>query len=363
MCEAMLGRLAARCAALRACMLLSVLACALLVTTAADARPRLLVLQAEEQPPRPSLVEALRFQLRDATDVEASPAPFALGPPAVRIGRAAEVAGAAQARFAVWLESVPELQGVPGFLLYVVGGSSGRAVVEVVRMPAANDGPDVDRSLALKVSEIVDSALGADEALSGAALRAAPLPAVLDAPAKRAPAARSNEAALGVLLGGVLSSPAGSANGQVGGRLGVVYSAPVSELELELGVSGRLLSPLTMRNAEGRVKVSEEAASIELCVRSRGKVQLGAELEASLHWLHADGFWQGAETGSADLIVPALRLGPELRFRLGEQTKLALGAGGSWTPVRERFSLGRAPVADLGRFRADALISLIISIR
>ncbi len=335
----------------------------ILSQSVASALPRLLVLQAEEQRTRPSLVEALRFQLRDATEVEVSAQPLPLAPAAQRIARAAATVSASQASFAVWLEAVPELQGAPGFLLYVVGGGSGRAVVEVVRLPAAKDGPDVDRSLALKVSEIVDSALRSAEPDVARALRPAPPRPAPTASVSARPASNVRAGSLGLLLGGVAASPAGNAGAQVGFRLGVGYALRTSALELEWSVSGRLLSPLDIRRDNRRAKIGEQVLGADFGVHTRGRLALGGEVGSALRWLHADGFVGNIETHSSVLVVPVLRLGPELRARLTEQVTLSLAAGGEWMPLQQRFSLAGAPLADLGRVRADALISLIISLR
>ncbi len=336
-----------------------------LLQRAAFALPGLLVLQAEEQKARPSLIEALRVQLREVTDVETSAESLAAEPAALRIGRAAQIATAAHASFAVWLEAVPELDGAPGFLLYVVGGESGRAVVQVVRLPAAKDGPDVDRSLALKVSEIVESALRPAQPELSAALQ----PALAPAPAKPAPsvavapARRARADSLGLLLGGIATSPAGDAHGQVGFRFGLGYTFRTSPVELEWDASAHLLSALDIQQGDRQAKIAEQVVAVDFAVRTRARFAFGAELGTALRILHADGFVGSTETRSSRLLVPVLRLGPELRAGLTEQTALTLSAGGEWMPIRQRLSLAGAPLGELGRARADARISLIISLR
>ena len=336
----------------------------LCVHSRAFALPRLLVLQAEEQPPRPSLLEALRFQLRETVEVQASERPLAPGTAALRIGHATDVVTTAHARFAIWLEGTQDSSGAPGFLLYVVGDRSGRAVVEVVRLAAASDGPDVDRTLALKVSEIVEGALGSDPPSLGSSLRIrAPLPARAPRAAapRRLPAARRSFAEL--MVGGVFRGPGGNSNEQEGLQLGLGYAVETSALQFVLGASAQLLTPLTTRRESAEVRIAEQAASADFGLWTRGATQLGARLQGTIRWLHPTSYLGGRQSGSAELLTPALRLAPELRTALGGQASLGLSAGAEWLPVRQRFSLSGVPVADLGQWRVGAAISLIVSIR
>jgi hypothetical protein len=329
------------------------------------------------------LVEALRFQLRETTEVEVSPERLAPSSAALRINRATEVVNSAHARFAVWLEATDDVAGAPGFLLYVVGGRSGRAVVEVVRLPAATDGPDVDRALALKVSEIVESALDADKPAFGSALNAPAAPRV----ARALPVSPKNSSVnprnlpvspkkkpepeppplppdqVELMVGGVVLSPAGSMNGQLGFRLGLGYVVQTALLQLEVDGSGELLTPQSSSTENGRVRTTEQSFAVGFGILSRGQTQLGAALEGSMRWLHAEGYFGREKTGTAMMLVPTLRLGPELRTALWRQAWLSLSAGGEWTPVERLFSLADAPIADLGRWRADAVLSFVVSIR
>ena len=345
------------------------------------ARPRLLVLNAERQPVRLSLVEALRFQLRESTEVAVSPALLEPGPIAARISRASEIVTGAQARFAIWLESTKDADGAAGFLLFVVGGRSSRAVIEVVRLPATTDGPDVDRSLALKVSDIVESALDADMPAFGSALnREPPVPAASATTAASGTTAASSPIApevvalktesqqpqsashVEVQFGGMLLSPSGTANGQLGARLGLGYVAATAALELELSATAELRTPQSSASESGHVRTTEQAACIGLGIRSRGLTQFGVGLEGGFRWLHAQGYWGLQRTGAESLLVPALRLGPELRRQLWQRGWLALSVAGEWMPVQRKFTVRDAPAADWGRVRADALFSFVVSL-
>ena len=76
--------------------------------------------------------------------------------------------------------------------------------------------------------------------------------------------------------------------------------------------------------------------------------------------MHAEGYSGRERTGADSVLVPALRLGPELRIAIWPRGWLALGAGGEWMPVERKFRVRGAPVADWGRFRADGVVSFIV---
>jgi hypothetical protein len=166
-----------------------------------------------------------------------------------------------------------------------------------------------------------------------------------------------------LMVGGLLLSPSGNMDGQLGVRLGLGYVAQARWLQLELAGLGQLLSAQTSSNESARVRTSEQGFGVGFGVRSRGQLELGALLEGSMRILHAEGAFGREKTGAVTLLVPTLRLGPELRGALWQHAWLSLSPGGEWMPVERRFSLGAAPVANLGRWRADAVVSFVVSMR
>src|SRR5947207_9628285 len=101
------------------------------------------------------LVSALRIQLTGAAQVAARPAPRARNTPE-RIRAATALVRVEDALLVVWAEGPIELpDGSSQAILYAVGQREGRALLEVVRVPGGR-GPDMDRTLALKVRSMVD---------------------------------------------------------------------------------------------------------------------------------------------------------------------------------------------------------------
>jgi hypothetical protein len=311
------------------------------------AEARLLVLSPEEQAPRPTLVEALRLHLRGTARVEPSSAAFPAAMAARRVAVATGIVNGEHADFAIWLESVALGDGTTLFALYVVGSRAGRAIVEVVRLPAEIDGPDIDRALALKASEIVEAALVAPIIGPTPALQRTASPPALPEPPR-----------WGFELSGALRGASSATDSEAGFGLGVSHLLALRPLELDARLSALLLSDSVV-NAERRVRLSETDAAFGLGLRSTGIVQLGARLELDARVLRAHGFADQEETGSALVLVPAVGLGPELRLRLGRHMSFSAQIGAEWMLVQQSFVVDGISMADLGRIRGNAQLSLI----
>lgn len=318
----------------------------------AQAEARVLVLSPVEEGPRPTLVEALRLQLRGTARVSLSPAVFPALPASGRVTLATELVASQHVDFAIWLESVALSDGTRLFALYVVGGKSGRAVLEVVRLPAESDGPDVDRTLGLKASEIVEAALS---------------PAVLLSTDQRKKLARSapltpsapvvDEPRLGLEMGGALLA-APERDTQVALALGLSWLFALRPLELDARLAGQLASDGVIAVPHRHVQLSESFLGAGVGVRSTGTVQLGAKLGFGFRLLAAEGFSDETRTGAARVAVPSLSLGPELRIKLGSRLRFGAELGGEWMAIRQRFNVDGVTIADFGRFRANAQLSL-----
>jgi hypothetical protein len=334
---------------------LLLLAMLMAVPRAALAQARLVVLAPQEQAPRPSLVEALRLHLRGTAQVEVSTQAFPNGAAASRVALATRLVQAEQASFAIWLESAALGDGSTLFALYVVGGMPGRAVVEVVRLPAEADGPDVDRTLALKASEIIEAALAPSAILAAPPLRDAPAPPPLPPP----PEPATSPPWLGLELSGALRNVTSVTEAEVGLGLGTGACIRTHPLALDVRVATILLSDSVVNGERRRVRISETDFQLGAGLRSRGPVQLGARLDADLRLLRAQGFLAAESTGSAVTLVPSLAAGPELRLELGPRLSFAAHVSAEWMVIRQSFVVGGSDVADLGRLRGNAQLFLI----
>jgi hypothetical protein len=315
----------------------------------AQAEARLLMLAPEEQRARPTLVEALRLHLRGTARVESSSIAFPAGTAAQRVALAASLVQSAHADFALWLESVALSDRTTLFALYVVGGRPGRAIVEVVRLPAEDDGPDIDRALALKASEVIEAALSAPIIIP--ANQPAPSPSPSPVAALTAPR-------WGLELSAALRGVSSLTDSEAGLGVGVSRLLVLQPLELDARLGTTLLSDSVVNGAR-RVRLSESDVALGFGIRSNGIVQLGARFDLDVRLLRAQGFAGDAETGSALVVVPGVSLGPELRLRLGRHMSFGALIGAEWMIVRQSFRVDGVSAADLGRIRGNAQLSLM----
>lgn len=322
------------------------------------AEARVLVLSPVEERPRPTLIEALRLHLRGTARVELSRALLPAVPAPSRVALAAELVRSQGVDFALWLESVALGNETRFFALYVVGARDGRAVLEVARLPAQVDSPDVDRTLALKASEIIEVSLAGSSPLSN---RPAPTATELPAPApSKSPEPLAPEAPRHVALelGGILSG-ASLQSTQSGLALGASWLFATAPLEMDVRLFGQLWTDTVATRPGLRVHVADTFVGAGFGARSTGTVQLGMQLALGSHLLRAEGFAAGASTGTATLGLPSLSFGPELRLRLGRRISFGAGAYAEWMAIRQSFDVGGVPVEDWGRFRLGAQLSLI----
>src|SRR5258708_187534 len=120
--------------------------------------PRVLVIGQDHVTARATFVEALRIQVTGLAAVDARPA---LGSASLgdRLDEAAAMASKERAILAIWIEQAASKdRGGTDFVVYAVGKDRDRALIEVARL-RADEGPDADRALALKVGELLDKGL------------------------------------------------------------------------------------------------------------------------------------------------------------------------------------------------------------
>lgn len=318
-----------------------VFATVVLLEATAAADVRVLVFTPEGEPSRPMFTEALRIQLADiATVVDGGALPS--GSLADRVDHAAAAVAATGGTFALWLEE----GGAGDFVLHVVGRRAGRAVVEIVRMPPAVEGPETDRALAIKARDVIEGILA---------------PAADEDPVRALrpgrPAARGR-LAYGLEVGIVATGGATDAQGGFGIGAAVRFG---SHVDLELYAAARFMSEVGTAAAAGDVDLAEQDLAAGLRVLGPGRVRLGGTIEAGARWLHAEGTTDGGAMGTASELVPVLSAGPEARLRLRPGVELRAGLAAELAARRQRFALNDVPVLDVGRWRAVGTLALVVT--
>jgi len=326
---------------------------------------RVLVLSPPAEPPPERFVELLGIQLSGIAEVTLGAALHGDNLPA-KVEAAVDLADQSDATLAVWVERGASLEGSKiEFVLHVVGRREGRLMVEVFRLPA-RDGPALDRTLALKVGEVLDDILtpeatpdtappGSIETWVGPVEREPPPPTVtkpsesggwmIEVGARGFGGIDAPNASVGAVLAGGAQFPLAGFDAEAYLALGVDSGADestddgaVATNELTGAAGARLLAPV-------------------------GRVSLGAQLEAGARWVDADGETPFGTTGSERVLVPSVIAALEARLPLRSNFAARAAAGIEYSPTRVALTVNQQPVVDLGRVRAVAQLSLVFSMR
>ncbi len=353
----------------------------------ARADDRVLLLQ---NPGRPDsgLLSALRIQLTGAADADSRPAPANARDTPARIEAAAALARSEHALLVVWVDGPLVLpDGAREAVLYVVGQRQGRALLEVVHVPGEH-GPDLERSLALKVREVVDQlrqqaaaarraaavqpagagqaaaagaaggaqpAGGEPAAALGGALIASPTP--VPAPA----AQREPGSALGLTLGfdAVASAQAGTALGWWGLQAHAGPELRAAAWRLDAQAVLRWLPSLQLRREQASVRVEQVSPGLLLHARMRGgPLWIGAYAGAAFALVDASGRDAAGDVGRRSPVLPVLCTGLALELPVAAGLGLELGLELRAYFARRRFAVDGVPVVDLGRTRPSLSLGL-----
>lgn len=315
-----------------------------------------------ESGPRGGFIDALRIQMTDVGKVETGP-DIGTGTPARRMRRASEEVVRRGARAAVWIElgSKPDTQST--YIMHVVGRRRGKWTLEV-RTLEARAGPAMERALALKVRDVLDSLLDSldqqrppqpiTKAITGAgAFAGAPL----------LPTIRERTGLwLGLSARGDIGN--GSPIAQVGGFAAFGLRIPRGRLALEPFVGVGFALGQTASGSAGSVDTDEVIGALGARgLTDRGPVQLGVGLDARLRYVAADGATTSGMTGSGSVVIPALGIAGEIRIVLTRKLALRGALAIEAATRRRRFSVNDTVLIDVGRVRAEAQLGLVVSVR
>jgi hypothetical protein len=380
--------------------MLCAVVCAM-VGTAGTARSQasepVLVLQERSQA-QSGLIAALRIQL-GATPVQVRDWP-ASGRLAERISTASELAQGAGAFAVVWTEPPTQLpDGAREVVLYIVGRRQGRAVLDVVRVPGGH-GPDLDRTLALKVGEVLDElrqgstagptgptggmlrespsgpaeADGASAAAQTATVGSTPQTATTGSSPQTATAGSTPQTA--VLTGRPSWGAAAWAGIRLGAELAPAWNrwgmgfgaGPVLQID-ELAAAVRFgldWYPPALRRSDdaGRVMVSELTPLVLTSGQwRRGDVAVGARTGAALAFLSAKGVAVGGAQGENSKRTLSWLIGIEIEQAITSSLAVAASVDMQLHALHRRFDLNDRTVADLGWMQLVFGLELVSRLR
>jgi hypothetical protein len=246
--------------------------------------------------------------------------------------------------------------------MYILSSQTDQAVIAIERIEDRRD-PDVDRSLALKVRNAYDvvgyvnsTRAAAPTALSAALATppqsgAAPAPVVV-VPETVALWAVLVDAGAGLALG----------NGaRVVSSFGLGLGHVRQERRLELVLGARLYSERSAHDGAARLRMTERGPFVAgRWLWRRGRVELGALLEAQLSVVKAEGSAVDGRRHTRTLLTPLVNLGPELRVRLFASAYLRLAPSLELPLVRRRLAVEEQVLIEDRPLRGSVALSLVV---
>jgi hypothetical protein len=327
-------------------------------------RGRVLLLDEAGQPPQDGLLLALRIQLGDGAVVETRVVPEGLA----RSGRtqaAAELRASEGAHAVVWTE---RSQGAPPgeaagltFLVLRAGSGNGPDALDAHRV-AGSPGPDLDRTIALKVSEILEQSQATSTPTEGSLADPAgvgPRPGDALAGVVAAPAWR-----LGLLaqLGALAAPVGGTGFGRWGPVLGAGASLRRDRLRFAALAELTWLPTASRADASARLEVQELAPALRLSAQTAlGPVWLGAYAAVACSVLQAEATNAAGVVDDETELSASWLAGLGLELPLVPALGLGLELGAQGRLRRQRFTVEQRELADSGSLRPTA--RLVLSFR
>jgi hypothetical protein len=327
-------------------LLVSLLALSLPAFAAPDVR--VMLLQTDGGADRSAFLDALQIQLARKAIVSTGPE-LPAGPSSTRIERVARIIAMDGVKLAVWVDAgLATEDGSREFVLYAVGREQDTTVVRTARVHGV-DGPEINRALALKVGELLD---------------ASPPLAVQDAGQPQIATQAQGGEGIGLVLelGLVGAMGAGSDAIQSGllAAFGASWQSP--RWRGEGYAAFRWMADSEFEAPAGHADVSEVALSVGARVLlGRGRLVAGGHVELGARLLDASGMAADGRDGGAWRAVPTLLGGAELRLALVAPLSLRAAAGVELALIHQRFAFEGSAVADFGRIRPTASLSLVLA--
>ena len=308
-----------------------------------------LLLDPRGRAPQAGLLLALRIQLGAAARVQAREVPAGLdraaSAEAARAGLAAE-----GARAAVWPEA-PAPDSGAGFTVCTLRlGPDGQPAPLEVREVHVPEGPDLDRTIALKVSEILDQNAAPPEPAAG----------VTPAPPPARPEPQLKRWRLGLVgqLGAAAAPLGGTGFGSWGPAIALGAGLANGRVRYEALAEATWLLPVQRTAGTAVVEVQEIVPGLRLCGAAPvGPLWLGAYTAFALSVVHGEAANERAQ-GKETEVAPSWLLGAAAELPLAPWFGVGVDVGVQVRLRRQRFDVENDEVADSGRVRPIARLAL-----
>ena len=305
------------------------------------AAPSVIVVQTRDAPALPALRAQLALHAPGVTvelraDPDADPLTFA--------GRVAAIV-ADQDRIVIWIARVGD-----GYLVFAAGPWPDRALIELVRVDAAIDTAELERTLALKIAGLVEAVQTLRAAQPGPVDVA---PAIVVAPAR----------SFVIEVAGGLAHDAHERGTDPRTTIGVGWRWRRGAWTATAGLLAYWQPSGTIVGEHGRVALTELGLGIapELA-RDVGRASVFARATFSVAAVHARGESDDGRIGSATPIGASTGLAIGLRIRLSPVAALGLSLGIETFAPRQGLLVDDEVVVDAGRLRLTSALALTVAI-
>ena len=321
---------------------LGVMAVLCVLAKPSAAGPSVIVVQTRDAPPLPTLAAQLELHaphvaVEERAEPDADPLTFA--------GRASAIAGGGD-RIVIWIARVDD-----GYLVFAAGPWPDRALIELVRVAAAIEPTELERTLALKIAGLADAL----ETLRTAR------PAAVDVP--RSLVAAEPVPRWVVEVAGGLARDAHERGSDPRTTLGLGRRWHAGAWRATAGLVMHWQPSGTIDGEHGRVSLSETSIGLqpELAL-DLGRLALVGRATLSLALLHARGESEDGRRGSATLLSPIGGLSIGARLRLSPSAAVGISMGAEAAALRRGLLVDDEVVIDAGRFRLTSAVTLTVEI-
>jgi len=327
------------------------------------------VLLVERPPARAELRSTLQIQLIGVAELGVRSDEAGDDTTVARIARGGALARAEGALAVVWVDPpLSRSDGATDVVLYIVGERAGRALVEVVHVPGSA-GPELDRSLALKVREVVSDMLRAQANAPTEALLVKPKPArPKPAPPEPAaegggPSAAPTRWGLALYAGPRLSLQPGPVRLGLGVGGGPMLARAHYMLSATLALD--VFPEVTARAAQREVRYYELLPKLQLELAwSFGVVRAGAHAGVGMSAIQATGSTFAEALGrelehTESVRLWLLQVGLDVELPIASALALRARAELQALARRQYLAVDRDVLVDLGRVRAQFGLELV----
>lgn len=332
-------------------MLARLVLCLGVLAGVAHAETRIMIVETRGAPRLPALAPHLEMHANGGIAVETLAEPGR--DPLTFADRASQLVASGRADIIVWIAPVER-----GFLVFAAGAWPGRALIELVRIDAGVEVPELERTIALKVAGLLD-------AMAMPVLRPTDHG---DHGARVVPEARSTtmprpEPAWRLEAAGLVVRDA--ADRGIDGRaaLGIGRASRLGRWSLGPRVSGYWQPGGVIEGRTGRGTVTEVGAALAVeLARLWGPVQVFVRPQLGVAALLATGTSQDGRHGRATVLAPHGGAELGVRTRLSETAWLGVVGGGERALIHHELVIDGETVIDAGRQRFHVGLALTVAL-